>query len=391
MTPSARVQAAIDLLDAIIIAAREQGAAADTLIARYFSDRRYAGSKDRRAVRELVYAAIRQLGERPQNGRAAMLALARDDVALAALFDGAGHGPAAIGAKEAAAALGIAPAWILARLRESGIEGEELPALIERAPLDVRANRLKQVPLAIDGAVAIPALPDALRLPSGTNVELLDSWQDGAFEVQDAGSQIVTLAAEAAPGQHIVDLCAGAGGKTLALAAGMANQGVLLASDTDRARLSRLAPRAARAGATIVETRLLNPGREHDAFPDWVGAADCVLIDAPCSGTGTWRRNPEARWRLTPDRIDRLVETQRQLLAVGADLVKPGGSLVYIVCSLLDDEGAGQIAPFLAARPDWRVSRPDLPAGRPHGAGIRLTPAHDATDGFFVARLKRAC
>jgi 16S rRNA (cytosine967-C5)-methyltransferase len=220
---------------------------------------------------------------------------------------------------------------------------------------------------------------------------LLDSWQDGAFEVQDAGSQIVTLAAEAAPGQRIVDLCAGAGGKTLALAAGMANQGVLLASDTDRARLSRLAPRAARAGATIVETRLLNPGRELDAFPDWIATADCVLIDAPCSGTGTWRRNPEARWRLTPDRIDRLVETQRQVLTVGADLVKPGGTLIYIVCSLLDEEGAGQIGLFLADRPDWHASPLDLPAGRPHGAGIRLTPAHDAADGFFVARLKRAC
>ena len=391
MTPSARVQAAIDLLDAIIVAAREQGAAADTLIARYFGERRYAGSKDRRAIRELVYAAIRQLGERPQNGRAAMLALARDDPALAAHFDGAGHGPAPIGDKEAAAIPGIAPEWLLARLRESGIEGDEVPALIERAPLDVRMNRLKRAPLSIDGAVAIPALPDALRLPSGTNIELLESWQGGAFEVQDAGSQIVTLAAEAAPGQRIVDLCAGAGGKTLALAAGMANQGVLLASDTDRARLSRLAPRAARAGATIVETRLLNPGRELDAFPDWIGTADCVLIDAPCSGTGTWRRNPEARWRLTPDRFDRLVDTQRHVLAVGAELVKPGGTLVYIVCSLLDEEGTGQISAFLAERPDWHVSRPDLPAGRPHAAGIRLTPAHDATDGFFVARLKRPC
>jgi len=171
----------------------------------------------------------------------------------------------------------------------------------------------------------------------------------------------------------------------------MANQGVLLASDTDRARLSRLAPRAARAGATIVEPRLLNPGHELDAFPDWIATADCVLIDAPCSGTGTWRRNPEARWRLTPDRIDRLVEAQRQVLTVGADLVKPGGTLIYIVCSLLDEEGAGQIDLFLAARPDWHASPLDLPAGRPHGVGIRLTPAHDATDGFFVARLRRAC
>jgi len=123
---------------------------------------------------------------------------------------------------------------------------------------------------------------------------------------------------------------------------------------------------------------------------DWVGSADCVLIDAPCSGTGTWRRNPEARWRLTPDRIERLVETQRHVLEVGATLVKPGGALVYIVCSLLDEEGAGQVATFLAANPGWRAQPLVLGAGRAQGAGTRLTPAHDATDGFFVARLQHA-
>jgi 16S rRNA (cytosine967-C5)-methyltransferase len=188
---------------------------------------------------------------------------------------------------------------------------------------------------------------------------------------------------------RIIDLCAGAGGKTLALAALMGNEGALLATDTDRARLSRLTPRAARAGATIVETRLLDPGHETEILADWADRADCVLIDAPCSGTGTWRRNPEARWRLTPDRIDRLAKTQRHVLEIGAALVKPGGALVYIVCSLLDDEGAGQVAAFLADHPQWRAAPLALPAGQTHGAGVRLTPAHDATDGFFVARLER--
>jgi 16S rRNA (cytosine967-C5)-methyltransferase len=280
---------------------------------------------------------------------------------------------------------------MLARLERSGVAESEWPALIDRAPLDIRINWLQPAPPPIEGALPIPGLPDALRLPSGTNIEALDAFKDGAIEVQDAGSQIVTLAARAAPGMRVVDLCAGAGGKTLALAALMGNEGVLLATDTDRARLSRLAPRAARAGATIVETRLLDPGHEAEALEDWASAADCVLIDAPCSGTGTWRRNPEARWRLSPERIERLVETQRHVLEIGAGLVGPGGGLVYIVCSLLDEEGAGQIAHFLAGHPGWRAVPLTLPAGRAHGDGIRLTPGHDATDGFFVARLESPC
>lgn len=390
MTPSARTQAAIELLDQIIAAARDSGAAGDTLIARYFSTRRYAGSKDRRAVRELVYAAIRAVGERPASGRSAMLAVAARDPQIAATFDGVGHGPAPIGTNESAASAGIAPQWILDRLAASGLDEAEYAALIDRAPLDVRINRAIDEPVAIEGAEPIAGLPDGLRLPSGTNVENLPAFNHGALEVQDAGSQIVTLAARAQPGQRIVDLCAGAGGKTLALAAAMRGEGELLATDTDRDRLSRLKPRAERARAAIIETRLINPGREREMLEDWTASADCVLIDAPCSGTGTWRRNPEARWRLTPERIGRLAETQRNVLEVGAALVKSGGALVYIVCSLLDDEGAEQVAAFLATNPGWRAEALQLPAGRPHGPGVRLTPAHDSTDGFFVARLQRA-
>ncbi|SDA11126.1 RsmB/NOP family class I SAM-dependent RNA methyltransferase [Sphingomonas sp. NFR15] len=391
MTPAARAQAAIDLLDEILAAARAGGAAADTLIARYFATRRYAGSKDRRAVRELVYAAIRLCGAPPVSGRAAMLAVAARDPALAALFTGEGHAPARIAADEPVAPEGIAPEWLRAALAESGLADAELAALVERAPLDIRVNRLVDMPVAIAGAAPIAGLPDALRLPPGVNVEALPEWAAGAIEVQDAGSQVVTLAARAAPGQRIVDLCAGAGGKTLALVVAMMNQGAILASDSDRGRLSRLLPRAARAGASIVTTRLLDPGREGEALTDWTAQADCVLIDAPCSGTGTWRRNPEARWRLTPDRLARLVETQARLLDVGAALVKPGGALVHIVCSLLDVEGAGQVARFLAARPGWRAEPLALPVGRAHGDGVRLTPAHDGTDGFFVARMQAPC
>jgi len=394
MTPGARAQAAIELLDAIIGAARDAGPAADTLIARYFAERRYAGSKDRRAVRELVYAAIRRAGERPESGRAALIGLADEDAALAQCFTGEGHAPAPILADEARAAAGVAPAWLVERLRMSGLDDAELAALKSRAPLDVRVNRLKadreSVRTMLPDAVALAA-PDGLRLPAGTTVEQLEAFRSGLIEVQDEGSQIVTLAAAAGPGTAVVDLCAGAGGKSLALAATMDNRGQLLACDVDRGRLSRLPPRAQRAGASIVETRLMNPNREAEALADWRGRADAVLVDAPCSGTGTWRRNPEARWRLTPDRLDRLAATQHRLLELAAELVKPGGALVHIVCSLLDEEGAGQVERFLAEHPDWRAETPALPAGRPRGPGVRLTPAHDNTDGFFVARLVRPC
>ncbi len=389
MTPAARTQAAIELLDEVIAAAQRGGAAADTLIARYFTTRRYAGSKDRRAVRELVYAAIRRAGEIPASGRSAMLAVAAADTDVAATFDGSTHGPAPIDPAERPTAPGIMPTWLAEALAASGVTPDQQAALIDRAPLDVRINRLIADADAVAdlGGTPIAGLPDALRLPTGTNVEPLA----GRIEVQDAGSQIVSLAAQAAPGQSIVDLCAGGGGKTLALAAAMANQGHILAADVDRARLSRLTPRANRAGVTIVETRLLDPNREAAALSDWIGRADCVLIDAPCSGTGTWRRNPEARWRLTPDRLARFATQQRHVLDVGAPLVRPGGALVYIVCSLLDVEGAGQVDAFLADHPGWRSAPLDLPAGTNHGPGLRLDPLRHGTDGFFVARLIRPC
>ena len=394
MTPGARLQAAIDLLDAIIAAAREGGAAADTLIARYFAERRYAGSKDRRAVRDLVYAAVRRFGEIPPSGRAAMVALADEDSDIAALFDGTAHAPMPVDPAEPRAEASRVPAWLEARLAASGLGASEIASLIDRAPLDLRANILRtsveEAMQLFDEVRPVDGVPDALRLPTGSVVDQTAAWRDGLVEIQDAGSQMVTAAARAEPGMAVIDLCAGAGGKSLALAAAMGNQGAILASDVDRNRLSRLAPRAERAGATIIETRLLDGNREADALTDWYDRADVVLIDAPCSGTGTWRRNPEARWRLTPARVARLVETQTRLADLGATLVKPGGVLVYIVCSLLDEEGAGQVDRFLAARPGWTAGDP-IPQGRPRGQGKRLTPAHDATDGFFVARLIRPC
>jgi 16S rRNA (cytosine967-C5)-methyltransferase len=383
MTPQARVQAAIDILDEVIAAARDAGAAADVIVQRYFRTRRYAGSKDRRTVRDLVYAAIRRAGERPETGRAAMIGLAGDDAALAALFDGSAHGPAPIEAGEARAGAAEVPAWLRDRLGGLG--------LLARAPLDLRINRLKTGPIAIEGAQPTPHAPDGLRLPEPILVEQLPEYEAGLVEVQDEGSQLVTRACGAEPGMIVVDLCAGAGGKTLGLAAAMANTGRIIACDADQRRLSHLMPRAERAGVTIVETRLLDGGRETLALEDLAGAADLVVVDAPCSGTGTWRRNPEARWRLTPERLARVVALQARLLDVAAGLVKPGGILVHIVCSLLDEEGAGQAEAFLARHPGWQAEPAALPAGAPRGPGLRLTPASDGTDGFFVARLKAPC
>jgi len=392
MTPAARVQAAIGLLDQVIAAALAKGAPADRILADWFRASRFAGSKDRRAIRELVYAAIRHCGPLPQTGRAAMLALADGDPALLPLFDGSPYGPAPVEEGELVAEAGIAPQWLVERLAASGIEGREEAALLDRAPLDIRVNALKADRDALALPLAGERLPTAqgLRFPFGTPIEQWLEYQDGLIEVQDGGSQLACEAVGAAPGETVIDLCAGAGGKTLALAAAMAGGGTLIAADTDRGRLAKLAPRAERAGALIAETVLLNPGREAEALAAWQGKADAVLIDAPCSGTGTWRRNPEARWRLDAAALDRLAALQARLLEIAAQLVRPGGRLVYVVCSLLDEEGAGQAAAFLGRHPEFSAGPPALPLGSPRGSGIRLTPFHDETDGFFIARLGKA-
>ncbi|MCH2487943.1 MAG: RsmB/NOP family class I SAM-dependent RNA methyltransferase [Erythrobacter sp.] len=387
MTPAARVQTAIELLDTIIASARAKGAPADRILGDWFKQNRFAGSKDRRAIRELVYAAIRACGPVPETGRAAMLRLGELDASIPPLFDGSHYGPAPLGAQERAAESGVAPAWLQQRLAGSGIEGDEAEALLGRAPLDIRVNSLKaeRATLTLPVEAEPTAAPNGLRLPTGTPVERWMDYRDGKVEVQDTGSQLACLAVGAQPGETIVDLCAGGGGKTLALAAAMDGLGRLIASDTDRARLSRLKPRAERAGAGMIETRLLNPGQELEALSDLVGQADAVLVDAPCSGTGTWRRNPEARWRLDEAELARLRALQDHVLDIAAQIVRPGGRIVYVTCSLLDEEGAQRFDAFLARHPDLTPQDLALPLGRPRGKGWRLSPFEDGTDGFFIA------
>lgn len=386
MTPAARVQTAIELLDAIIASARDGGAAADVIATRFFKERRYAGSMDRRAIRELAWAAIRRFGERPASGRAAMIAMADDDDKLAELFTGEPRVPAAISGGEERAGGGPLPAWLMPLL-DPRIDDAEGAVLLERAPLDLRINRARAHGMDLPHGEPLPPPLDGLRLSADTNLAAHPAMIGGAIEVQDAGSQWIAAACDARPDMTVIDLCAGAGGKTLALAAAMAGEGRLIACDTDRRRLSELTPRATRAGATV-ETRLLDPGREAAALADLAGLADVVLVDAPCSGSGTWRRNPEARWRLNPERLDRLLALQAHVLDVAAPLVRRGGALLYAVCALTRAEGEAQVTGFLRRHPRFAPDPPGLPVGRPAGAGIILTPAHDATDGFFIARMR---
>jgi 16S rRNA (cytosine967-C5)-methyltransferase len=269
----------------------------------------------------------------------------------------------------------------------------ERAALLDRAPLDLRVNaakaRREEVLSQFEGAEPTTLSLWGLRLPAGTRIDEHPAFQTGAVEVQDEGSQLIALACSVVDGELVLDLCAGAGGKALALAAA-APGATILASDTNRARLSQLAPRASRAGASI-ETRLLDPGREREQLSGLLDRCHVVLVDAPCSGSGTWRRNPEGRWRLTPDRLERLTQLQARLLDLAAPLVRPGGRLVYATCSILTREGAGQVGAFLGRHSGWKAQKVGFDGGRDQGGGRLLTPGHDATDGFFVACLQRPC
>ncbi len=394
MTPAARVQSAIDLLDAVIAAARGQGAPADRILAEWFRAHRFAGSKDRRAIRDLVYDAIRACGPVPVSGRAALLRLAQVRPELAPLFDGSAYGPAAIDPGEAVASGGAVPEWLAPLLAASGIGDDLLAALTARAPLDVRVNALKtsRAEITLPQLGEPLAAPHALRFASGTPVESWPEYAQGLIEVQDLGSQLIIEALPISPGETIIDLCAGGGGKTLALAARLGNAAEIIAADTDKRRLGNLAPRAARAGVNIAHTVLLDPGRELAALAPWAGRADHVLVDAPCSGSGTWRRSPEARWRLDPAGLARLTALQDHVLGIAARLVRPGGTIGFVTCSLLDDEGANRIAAFLARHPDWRAAPLAIPAATcPRQHGERLDPLTTGSDGFFVALLKAPC
>jgi len=276
----------------------------------------------------------------------------------------------------------------------------EMAALLTAAPLDLRVNPLKatrEVVLRALRALGLRAersrmAPYGVRVNERPSLSSLPMLKNGEVEIQDEGSQLVAMLVDARPGERVVDFCAGAGGKTMAIAAQMLNKGHIIACDVRDNRLKRSAERFRRAELHNIETRLLASERDR-----WVkrhkGAFDRVLVDAPCSGTGTWRRNPDARWRALGAGLDSLLPLQGSILASAARLVKPGGRLVYATCSMLHEENEEQVATFLAAHPAFRVvtlheAAPQL-TDSAHSDYLSLTPARHGTDGFFAAIMRR--
>lgn len=425
MNPVAQLHATLDLLDEIERSPRP----ADAVTSGYFRTRRDFDDLDRGAVLERLYALLRhraRLGwwvarqgqmDMPRTRLLAWLSLAEGRTAdqIGRLFDGA---TPALSAGEAAmlgqlrgctmahpempeAVRLECPPWAMAPLqrRFGDAFGAEMEASLTPPPLDLRVNPVKATREAVLRdlrglglrAEATRLAPQGIRLSERISLARLEGLKRGEIEIQDEGSQLVALLVDAKAGERVVDFCAGAGGKTLAMASQMNNKGHIIACDISEARLKRCAERLRRAGLHNAETRLL--ASETDR---WVkrhkGGFDRVLVDAPCSGTGTWRRNPDARWRAPDLGLENLMALQARILASAARLVKPGGRLVYATCSLLPEENEAQVSGFLAAHPAFRLvplaeAAPDLAVAA--GDYLTLTPARHDTDGFFAAVLQR--
>ena len=402
---------AIEILDGLA----GTGQPTDRFLKDWFRSRRFAGSGDRRAIAEQVFSVQRrraQLAHRMGSDapRALVIAaLVEAGGEVEALFTG-GYGPAPLSDAERAAIAAVpapAPAWVVGEypawlepelLRAFGDDlAPEMAALIPRAPVDLRVNTLKATrdevlaALEKDGVAAAPTpyAPHGIRIaqeaPALARSLLFES---GAFEFQDEAAQIASVLCDARPEMRVLDLAAGAGGKSLALAAAMQNRGEILACDVRGEALFELEKRAARAGAAIIETLPLDPGQPQGAF-------DLVLVDAPCSGSGTWRRQPELRWRLTPERLAELTGVQDRLLDRAAGLVKPGGRLVYATCSILPSENQDRALVFRARRPDFsalnmRESWPQTAVPPGLGPDFRASPRLTGTDGFYCAGFRRS-
>ena len=419
MTPAARLSAAIELIGTI----DAQRVPAAKALKEWGTAHRYAGSGDRAAISGLIWDVLRRRAssawlmddDTPRARLLGMLKLERglDVETIAALCDGGRFAPEPLNERERAALnqrslaeapppiAGDYPEWLDGYLAQ--VFGDErvaeATAMASRAPLDLRVNTLKakrekMLPsLAHLGAQPTPWSPIGLRIELGADarnpgIHAEEDFIKGAIEVQDEGSQLAALLSAAKPGEQVIDLCAGAGGKTLVLAAMMQGKGRLIATDHDKRQLAPIYERLSRAGVHNCDVR--TPKGPNDTLSDIHSSADLVLIDAPCTGTGTWRRNPELRWRLTPERVGRFVSTQSCLLDLAAELVRPGGRLVYAVCSLLAEEGRDQ-AEALTGRSALVPEPLPMPTGIVSGPGLLLSPARDGTDGFFVARWQRPC
>ncbi|MBV8103774.1 MAG: RsmB/NOP family class I SAM-dependent RNA methyltransferase [Hyphomicrobiales bacterium] len=429
MTPAARIAAAIDILGDIETRRRP---AADAL-KDWGLAHRFAGSGDRAAISGLLFDALRRksssawlMGE--SSPRAEVLGALRQTRgleldAIAALFTGQGHASPPLTDAErtrlATADLSEAPAhvtgdfpeWLTPQFEASfGADAaEEGRALAERAPVDLRTNLLKTtrdkalVALAHLSPQPTPLSPVGLRIairPDGRGPALgaEPTYVKGLVEVQDEGSQLAALLGEAKPGMQVLDLCAGAGGKTLAMAGAMDNRGQIYATDADGRRLAPIFDRLARSGARNVQVRA--PRAQADVLADLDERCDLVMIDAPCTGSGAWRRNPDAKWRMRPGALEQRMKDQDEALESAVRFVKRGGRIVYVTCSVLRAENEDRTAAFLARHVDMlpidaaaQARRAGLPALAGHasrfGPGFRLSPRRTGTDGFYVATLTR--
>ena len=427
MTPAARLQACIELLDEVLGTDR----AADGVVSAYFRPRRYIGAGDRRSISDQVWRVLRHrarlgwsLGTDHPTGRLFVAAnLVRGEGknidAIMGLYSGAKNGPGTLAAHEkrmiervptkdlATAPREVkleCPWWLLEKFDAAfGAEADnELAALDSEAALDLRVNTLKATRDEVIAKLKeedrdpkpTPLSPLGVRLPARISLGDHAGFKDGMFEVQDEASQLCAQLVDAKPGMTVMDLCAGAGGKTLAIAATMQNKGRLIACDVSVGRLERSKLRLRRSGVHNATLRILEDNDK------WIkrqaGTFDRVLVDAPCSGTGAWRRNPDARWHLKPENLESLRAVQDSVLDQGAPLVKLGGRLIYATCSLLPEENTSRVEAFLARHAGFKpipvanVWAQALPTPCPTAEQfLTLTPFRYGTDGFFVAILER--
>jgi len=432
MIPAARISGAIEVLADIETKRRP----ASDALKEWGQMHRFAGSGDRAAIAGLVYDALRRkassayvMGE--QTPRAVMLGMLRLERelgvdAIAALFSGARFAPEPLsdGERERLSSAGLQdapphvagdyPDWLDASFATvfGEARADELSALAARAPLDLRVNPIKSdrdrasAELAEYNPEETSWSPVGLRIPVAPDAKSPAIQSDPAFikghvEIQDEGSQLAALLSGARPGEQVVDLCAGAGGKTLALAAMMENSGQIYATDTDKRRLAPIHARLERAGVRNVQVR--TPRGATEILDDLAGKVDLVLIDAPCTGTGSWRRNPDAKWRLRPGALEIRRRDQVAALDRAVPLLKANGRIAYVTCSVLDEENGAQIRDFLARHPDFVVEKPEqvaaalgersflfLKAALVSETGILMTPRRTGTDGFFVSVLRRS-
>lgn len=433
MTPSARFSGAIDLLCAIQNAPHRP---ADATANNFFRERRYIGGGDRRFISTLVWDVLRawrrlhwHIRAQPQERQsdvsprllcAAMLYFSGKELSeVKDLFKPQRYAPPPLTVREETVLQNLGgetltdpkqplavqleiPDWVLPYFQKDFGENleKEISALLGQPSLDLRVNLLKttrkeaQRLLRREGfdALLTEFSPWGLRLKGRQAITSSELFKSGLIEIQDEGSQLIAAAVHARAGQRLLDYCAGAGGKTLALAMTMENRGQITACDVSKVRLEGAVKRLRRAGVHNVTRHLLVEGDKWGKRRE--GSFDTILIDAPCSGTGTWRRNPDARLRFAQKDLEELLPKQAKILEIASKLLRPGGRLVYATCSLLKDENDHQITRFLAGNSQFEMMpseeiSPFLPEKLRHQASFSLTPYQHETDGFFVAVLRR--